>query len=354
VAGNVVRKKTLENIDYNLADSMATELWIKRGPADGAKIAVRDFELKDQKIDTQKCKILDAKKSLVNGVEVKFYDVETVSNHDQITVVSKHDAEGKLLEGKIGGLFELRAETEAEAKNAEYSKDLFVMGMAKIDKKLGDLRDVKELVLEVDGPVKVFSDGPRQAIVKDGGKTLLKVGKKYGSNDKATKADETEYLKETNAYDLSHPKIKALAAKAVGDAVTPEDKVKNISRFVSKYVKGEMTGVLPTIHDLIERKRGDCKSFALLFCTLARANGIPAREVSGLMYCGDDIKAFGGHAWNEVILNGVWVPVDASLNETEVNATHLCLGSEKIAAKNMLESLGGLRLKVVELQVKGR
>ena len=43
-------------------------------------------------------------------------------------------------------------ETEEQAKNAEYSQDLFVFGMAKIERPLGDLKQVKELVLEVNGP----------------------------------------------------------------------------------------------------------------------------------------------------------------------------------------------------------
>ena len=97
---------------------------------------------------------------------------------------------------------------------------------------------------------------------------------------------------------------------------------------------------MPTIHDLIESKQGDCKSYALLFTTLARASGVPAREVSGLLYCGDDVKAFGGHAWNEVILNGVWVPVDASLNETEINATHISLRHRKDGREELARYAG--------------
>ena len=109
---------------------------------------------------------------------------------------------------------------------------------------------------------------------------------------------------------------------------------------------------MPTIHDLIDRRRGDCKSYALLFTTLARANGVPSREVAGLLYVGDDGKAFGGHAWNEVVLDGFWVPVDASLDETEVNATHLCFGTDKTAAKNLLETMGTLKLRVVEVKTR--
>ena len=106
----------------------------------------------------------------------------------------------------------------------------------------------------------------------------------------------------------------------------------------------------PNIPDLLVDKRGDCKSYALLFATLARAAGIPAREVSGLMYMGDDQKSFGGHAWNEVVLNGEWVPVDAAFNEVEVDATHISFGSDSAATANMLKTLGKLSFRLVEAQ----
>jgi hypothetical protein len=348
--GANVRKKMVKGLDYNLTDALTSELWIKRGPGKEA-VVVRDLEVKEQRIDSQTSKVLGSKTSLVGGVDVKYYEVESVTGRDQLTVVSRHDDQGKMLSGKLA-IFELRYETEAQAKDAEYSQDLFVFGMAKIERPLGDLKQVRELVLEVSGPATAFVDGPRQSVAKENGKSVVRLGKRFGTEAKIAPNDRADNLKETSAYDLSSPKVKALAVRAAGDATTDEAKVKNIAKFVHDYIQPRLGNTMPTIHDLIERKQGDCKSYALLFTTLARASGVPSREVSGLLYCGDDAKAFGGHAWNEVILNGVWVPVDASLNETEINATHISFGTEKTAAKNMLETLGNLKLRVVEVKAK--
>jgi hypothetical protein len=346
--GTNVRKKVVKGLDFSLADSMATELWIKRGPGKQNEIVVRDLDVKEQTIDTQANKLLTSKTSLVGGVEVKFYEIQSTTARDQISVVSRHDDQGKILSGKVA-IFEVRYETEDQAKNNEYSQDLFVFGMAKIERPLGDLKQVKELVLEVNGQASAVVDGPRQSVAKDNGKTILRLGKRYGKEVKVGPKDAADNLKETSAYDLSASKVKSLAARAVGAATTDEAKVKNIAKFVHDFIDPRLGNTMPTIHDLIERKQGDCKSYALLFTTLARASGVPSREVSGLLYCGDDAKAFGGHAWNEVILNGVWVPVDASLNETEINATHICFGTDKMAAKNLLETLGNLKLRVVQV-----
>jgi transglutaminase-like putative cysteine protease len=178
----------------------------------------------------------------------------------------------------------------------------------------------------------------------------LRLGKKYGKVSAATKKEVEECLEETNSYCISHPRVKALAEQAVGDAKSPVDKVRRIVDFVNGFVRPSLAATMPTIHDLMDKKQGDCKSYALLVTNLARAAGVPAREVSGLLYIGDDQKAFGGHAWNEVVLDRLWVPVDASLRETEIDATHISFGTEFKAAKNLLNTLGKLSFKVVEVK----
>jgi len=60
-----------------------------------------------------------------------------------------------------------------------------------------------------------------------------------------------------------------------------------------------------------------------LFTTMARAAGIPCRTVGGFVYAGDDLKVFSGHAWNEVVIDGHWQPVDSSWEEFKINPTHI-------------------------------
>ena len=51
---------------------------------------------------------------------------------------------------------------------------------------------------------------------------------------------------------------------------------------------------------VLENKAGDCTEHTLLFTTLARAAGIPARQVGGVVYVGGDKPSFGWHAWSEI------------------------------------------------------
>lgn len=338
-------------VEYTLADALAADLWIRKGPQVGSSISYREFDMQELALQVHKSTVAAIKTSVVNGVQVRFFEVDTESRKEKLQILSRHDDTGRLLSGNIA-VFEIRLEPEEQAKNIEFSQDLFVLGMAKLDKALGSARKVTELVLHVDGKeAEVFEDGPRQRVEPAaGGGKLIKLGKKYGKEVKATPQEIEECLQETNTYRINHPKIKELAAKAVGDAKTPEDKVKRLVEFVHRYITPTLSSSMPQIHDLLESKKGDCKSYALLFATLARASGIPAREVGGVTYIGDDAKALGGHAWNEVVLNGVWVPIDATFNQVEVDATHLSYGTEFRAAKNLLATLGKLSFRVVEMK----
>lgn len=355
-ASGEVRKKLLKEIDYCLADALAGDLWIRSGPKAGARISVRHFDLMDQKMDTQDSKLLAVQESIAKGVKVRTYTVETASRAKKIKAVSRHDQTGLLLSDQVA-VFELRLESEQQAKDTRYSADLFVMGMVKIDRKLGETKDVTELVLEVRSKAgnegEAFVDGPRQSVTAAAkGGRVLRLGKAHGKRVKVSAKVAKENLAETPNYPITHAKVRELAAKAVGDAKEPRAKVKRLVKFVHDYIEPSLSANLPQVHDLIAHKKGDCKSYALLFTNLARAAGVPAREVSGLLYCGDDFKAFGGHAWNEVLLDDEWVPIDASLGETEVDATHISFGAEHEATSALLNTLGKLSFRVLEVKTR--
>jgi transglutaminase-like putative cysteine protease len=222
--------------------------------------------------------------------------------------------------------FELRLETEAQAKDASYAADVFVLGMAKVDRSIGNPEQIAALVLEVRGPdiAKHIVPGPHQSVeLKPDGSAIMKIGAKYAAPVPATEAEIKEALRETLRYPIDEPRVKALAQQAIGNATTPREKVARLLRFTRSYIRPKIDAVGPALFDLLDRRAGDCKSYALLFNTLARAVGIPSREVAGLGYMGDDVLAYGGHVWNEVVLDGVWVPVDAQTLHVPMRELHL-------------------------------
>ena len=70
------------------------------------------------------------------------------------------------------------------------------------------------------------------------------------------------------------------------------------------------------IPEYISTGKGDSRSYSFLFCSLARAAGIPARPVGGILVLSDlsTVKWW----WSEIWIEGVgWIPVDAALGDNE-------------------------------------
>ena len=70
----------------------------------------------------------------------------------------------------------------------------------------------------------------------------------------------------------------------------------------------------PTSPEIFVERKGVCNQYSHLDMALLRAQGISSRFVAGWVYSG---KAWGPHAWTEVLLDGKWTPADATYNEVD-------------------------------------
>ena len=115
-----------------------------------------------------------------------------------------------------------------------------------------------------------------------------------GTEEKALPEDAAECLKEQYPHIRFSPYIRALADEIVGDETIPLEKARRIYDYVTKNVHYSFMREYMIIEDIPQycarNLRGDCGVQALLFITLCRAAGVPARWQSGLyshpMYCG--------------------------------------------------------------------
>ena len=77
--------------------------------------------------------------------------------------------------------------------------------------------------------------------------------------------------------------------------------------------------------DVLRERRAECQGHAYLFAALARALGLPARVVNGVVYLAEH-GGFLYHTWNEVWLEGAgWRAVDATFGQPLADATHVAL-----------------------------
>jgi transglutaminase-like putative cysteine protease len=123
------------------------------------------------------------------------------------------------------------------------------------------------------------------------------------------------------------PLIRRMASHAVGGARDDLQKMHRLRTYVSQYVKphGLDVGYASAL-EVARSREGDCTEYAVLLAALARAQGIPARVVTGMVYVphyADSSNVFVPHAWMQAWVQGRWQSFDAAL--LRFDSTHIAL-----------------------------
>jgi len=129
----------------------------------------------------------------------------------------------------------------------------------------------------------------------------------------ATPADIQVYLQATDRLTINSSLVRKTAAPLKGN--TDQETMKNIVNWVLQNMKyGAPPATWKTVDELILGKVVECGTGSLTAVALARANGIPARQVWGV---GDFGRSYSpenylkGHVWLEFYVRGAgWIPVD--------------------------------------------
>jgi len=338
-----------------LSDAFCMESLAVEGAKPGTKRKATGFDLDDGTETEDEYEVIGFDEGFTGGIKARIVVVRHTDSKTGERFTARLGGQGKLLEGEFGGSMQIRLEPEDLAKDIRYSADLFAKGLLRTSSKLGPPEKVRALALRirgVDAALDLPSDG-RQTVTKEkDGAVLLNLKTEVARETLpvATDSDSKDALKSTSYYPCTNPEIQALARKAVGDAPTPEEKVRRLVAFVSDYVADEDCNTSVSAHDVLRNRKGDCTEHAMLFIALCRSLGVPAREISGLMYGGDEFGAFGGHAWAEVALDGRWVSADPTWGEFPVDATHIKY-DEGEKAENGLRMLSGkVKIEVVSVE----
>ena len=115
------------------------------------------------------------------------------------------------------------------------------------------------------------------------------------------------------------PAISRRAVRLAGDEEDPTEVARHLVAWVHDSLRAQ-AGASPTgASGALERRSGDAREFALLTTALARAAGVPAHPVAGLL---QHEGRFYMHTWTEVYV-GRWIPVDAMLGQFPADASHL-------------------------------
>ncbi|GHT83774.1 hypothetical protein FACS1894137_05820 [Spirochaetia bacterium] len=122
----------------------------------------------------------------------------------------------------------------------------------------------------------------------------------------------TAYTAASAQIPSDDPRIKERAAAVVGREQNPYAKARRIYDYLlgEGGIQWEPLSGGPL--EALEGKKADPYMAALLFCAMARASGIPAIPVSGVLL--DRNRIFSRHYWAEFWIEGFgWTPVDPAL-----------------------------------------
>lgn len=156
------------------------------------------------------------------------------------------------------------------------------------------------------------------------------------------------YLGEDLFVQTSHPDIQAKALEVAAGAKSPWEATVKIADWLYKNIAKEIRGTIPSSIEVLRTMKGDCNEHSTLFTAMARAAGVPAKLVAGLVYQDD---GFYYHAWNEVYIDGQWYPLDATLNRIEMDAAHIKLAEGSLDQQSGIATLmGKVDIEILEYQ----
>jgi transglutaminase-like putative cysteine protease len=108
------------------------------------------------------------------------------------------------------------------------------------------------------------------------------------------------------------PEIKTRAAQIIGRETLPYAKALKIYEWLLASGGIQESPLSGGALEALEEKRADSYMASLLFCSLARASGIPAIPAAGVLV--DRQRAAARHYWAEFWLDGFgWIPLDPAL-----------------------------------------
>lgn len=152
------------------------------------------------------------------------------------------------------------------------------------------------------------------------------------------------YLQVEPLIQKTDVRVRTLARQIAGDERDPTTVARLLARWVAQNIKPAPAAGLASAPNVLAARRGDCNERTVLYVALARAAGIPARPVAGLIAARG---RFYYHAWPEVYL-GDWVPIDPTLGQFPADAAHLRFAVGGFARQlELVRLVGKLRLEVL-------
>lgn len=331
VVGGVSADVDFPKPKESLKDALAQAPLVKQDAKPGDSLVFSLFDpVFGREIDGEST-ILGIEDRLFDGAPTKVYKIKTLMQGTGIETISYVAEDGTIMEDVVAGLITMRLEPKEMAQDVNYSNDVIVSNAAMLSAPIENPRARESLDLILRGPLNsahLYNDERQSIEQKD---DVFVFRSKKVSLDGYTPAsvpvtDETvkQWIEPSQFVQSDAPEIVAKAKELVGDEKNTLTISNKLCSWVYDNVKTTYSAQLTNTLQVLKHMEGDCTEHSVLFVGLARAAGIPAREVAGLVYVGGSQPGFYFHQWATVWV-GKWIDVDPTFNQPLADVTHIKL-----------------------------
>ncbi|MCL4216515.1 MAG: transglutaminase-like domain-containing protein [Candidatus Hydrogenedentes bacterium] len=346
--------ETLPRPKESLDDALKQLEFFSGGPKKGDTLAYSMFDPVNRTELNMLAKVVNIEERILDGTPTTVYKVNTTISPLGFETTSFVAEDGTLLEDTVPPLLVQRLEPKEIAQDVEYSNDTMVSNAALVDEPIENPRDRDSLRLVLTGPLTekhLFND-ERQFLIQNGDgvdftATRIAMDNFTPAALPIAEPDVAQWKEATAFVQSDNEKLQAKAKEIIGGE-TDALKISNkLCKWVYQNVHSTFSARLSNALEVLENLEGDCTEHSILFIGLARAAGLPAREVAGLVYVDSPQPGFYFHQWAKVWV-GKWIDVDPTFNQPLADVTHI-----KLAEGDLLEQtkfiplIGQINVRVV-------
>ncbi len=355
VVGGEALEVELPRPSESLRDAFKQVELIQNGGEVGNELHYTIFEPMYRQEIAGVSKIIAIEERVFDGVPTKVYKIKNSLVDMGIDSISYVTQDGTTLEDEVSRLIVTRLEPEEIAKDVNYSNDVIVSNAALIDTAIEKPRDRQFLKLRITGPLTeahLFNDERQYLAPKDGAfefsAHLISLDDFQPATLPITDEAVQPWLKPSLFVQSEDPRLIEKAQEIVGDETDAFAVSKKLCNWVYNNVRTTFSAQLSNALEVLDQMEGDCTEHSVLFIGLARAAGIPAREVAGLIYVEGARSGFYFHQWATVWV-GKWIDVDPTFNQPFADVTHIKLAEGDLFHQaKLIPIIGQIQVQVVE------
>ena len=309
----------------------------------------------------------------VLGVEANLLRIDCVARlpgGQSITSILWTDAQGRVIKTRVAALEQESFRTTPELALAPardgVELDIGLDLIVKVEPPLENPHRTRQVRYRVElaqgDPAKVFATGPLQSVTSTGPHAASVIVRSLRPDDvqplgMPPAPVAAEYTSANSVLQIDDPRIRQMASEAKQEATNSKDLAIALERYVHRAVSEKnFSHGFATAADVAQSREGDCTEHAVLLAALLRVCGIPSRVAIGLVYV-ERMGGFGYHMWTEALLDGQWVPLDATVGQGGTSAAYLKLSDSSLDGASVYSSflvvadvLGQLKVGVIEAE----